>query len=98
MVDIISRDLYPPEHQHTSHLDKLAELQQITPTRKIALLGEIGTLPDVDALAQDRAEWVSYMTWCGDFVMSEKWTDNAVLRAMYDSPWAVTKDRLPELY
>ncbi|MBR3764252.1 MAG: beta-mannosidase [Clostridia bacterium] len=98
VVDIISRDIYPPEHLHAAHTDKLDELRQITPARKIALIGEIGSLPDISALAQEKAEWVSYMTWCDDFCMSERWTSNDVLRAMYSHPWAITKDQLPELY
>lgn len=98
VVDIISRDMYPPVHQHAAHTEKLRELQQITPAKKIAFIGEIGTLPSIEALAAEKAEWASYMTWCGGYVLTENWTDNAVLRAMYDHPWAVTKDKLPELY
>lgn len=95
-VDIISRDMYPREH--LAHMDKLAELQQVTPQHKIALIGEIGAIPDVQALADNKAAWVSYMTWCNDFCLTEEFTDKATLRAMYEHPWAVTKDRLPELY
>ena len=96
VVDIISRDMYPREH--LAHTDRLQELQAITPARKIALIGEIGALPSPDALAQDKSEWVSYMTWCGGFCLEEEWTDFDTLRAMYHHPWAITKDKLPELY
>ncbi len=98
VVDIISRDMYPPAHEHTAQLDKLTELKQITAQPKLTLIGEIGTLPSAEALAAEKAEWVSYMTWCGDFCTSEEFTDNEALRAMYNHPWAVTKDTLPELY
>lgn len=96
-VDIISRDMYPPEHLHSAHMDKLAELKQITPQEKITLIGEIGSLPSAEELAQEKASWISYMTWCGDFTMTERWTTNEVLKAMYHHPWAVTHDKLPEL-
>ena len=98
VVDIISRDMYPPAHEHTAQAEKLADLQRLTPQRKIALIGEIGTLPSAQALADAQSEWVSYMTWCGEFCTSEDYTTNDALRAMYDHPWAITKDRLPELY
>ena len=98
VVDILSRDMYPPAHQHTAQLDKLAELQQLTAQPKIALIGEIGTIPSANALAQEKAEWVSYMTWCGDFCLTEAFTTDDELRAMYNHPWAITKDKLSTLY
>ncbi|MBP3541004.1 MAG: beta-mannosidase [Clostridia bacterium] len=98
VVDIISRDMYPPAHQHEAHVEKFEELRQITRKKKIALIGEIGTIPSAEILARERAEWVSYMTWCNEFCLTEDYTDNETLRAMYRHPWAVTKDSLPELY
>lgn len=98
VVDIISCDMYPPAHQHTAQLDKLAQVKSITRQPKIALIGEIGTLPSAEALAQEKAEWVSYMTWCNDFCLTEDFTTNEALREMYEHPWAVTKEKLPELY
>ena len=98
VVDIISRDMYPPAHQHTAQMEKLTALQTITAQPKIALIGETGTIPSAAALAAEQAGWVSYMTWCGEFCLSENYTTNDELRAMYDHPWAVTLDRLPELY
>lgn len=98
VVDIISCDMYPPAHQHTAQLDKLAQVKSITQQPKIALIGEIGTLPSAEALAQEKAEWVSYMTWCNDFCLTEDFTTNEALREMYEHPWAVTKEKLPELY
>ena len=98
VVDIISCDMYPPAHQHTAQLDKLAQVKSITRQPKIALIGEIGTLPSAEALAQEKTEWVSYMTWCNDFCLTEDFTTNEALREMYEHPWAVTKEKLPELY
>ena len=98
VVDVISRDMYPPAHAHGAHVEKLEELRRITSQPKIALIGEIGTIPSAQALADEKAGWVSYMTWCDGFCLSEDFTDNDALRAMYSHPWAVTKDCLPELY
>lgn len=97
-VDIISRDMYPPAHAHGAQMDKLLDLQKITAQPKIALIGETGTIPSAAALEEERTAWVSYMTWCGGFCLTEEFTDNEALRAMYGHPWAITKDRLPVLY
>lgn len=98
VVDLISRDLYPPAHQHTAQSEKLAELKLITPQPKIALIGETGTIPSAAALAEEQSQWVSYMTWCGGFTLTEDNTTYEELRAMYNHPWAVTRDKLPRLY
>ena len=98
VVDIISRDMYPPAHRHTACMGELNGLKKITRQHKLALIGETGTIPSAAELEREQAEWVSYMTWCGDFVMTEDWTTDEALRAMYTHPWAVTRDRLPELY
>lgn len=98
VVDIISRDMYPPAHEHTAQSGKLAELQQLTDQPKIALIGEIGTIPSAQALSEEKSAWVSYMTWCGEFCTSEDYTTAEALKAMYEHPWAITKDRLPLLY
>ena len=97
-VDIISRDMYPPAHRHTALTKELRELQGITDIPKIALIGEIGTIPSAEALAKEKAQWVSYMTWCGGFCLTEEHTDLETLRQMYHHPWAVTLDKLPKLY
>ena len=98
VVDLISRDMYPPAHEHTAQMEKLLDLQKITRQPKIPLIGETGTIPSAEALAKEQAAWASYMTWCGDFALTENNTTHEELRAMYNHPWAITKDRLPELY
>ena len=98
VVDIISRDTYPPAHSHTSHHDKWEELRKITPAEKITLIGEIGSLPDISAVEQDKTGWVSFMAWSGIFCLREDFTDFPTLKAVYSHPYAVTKDRLPVLY
>lgn len=98
VVDIISRDIYPPEHEHTSQKELHDELLKITKESKIVLIGEIGSLPSAKAIIEEKVGWASYMTWSLDFCRSEKYTTNEVLREMYASPFAVTKDTLPKLY
>ncbi len=98
VVDIISRDMYPEKHCHTSQSEMYFELRKITECPKIALIGETGTLPDPEAIHAEKIGWASYMTWSGDFCMSEEFSTSDKLREVYSSPFSVTKETLPELY
>lgn len=98
VVDIITRDMYPAPHEHTSQAEKYRELTAITDSKKIAAIGEIGTLPDLDAIHNEQIGWSYYMTWSHGFVLTEDFTDYDYLKKLYYSPYAVTKDNLPELY
>lgn len=98
VVDVISRDIYSAAHCHTSQRENYDDLIKITSTPKLVLIGETGTLPSAKAIAEEGIGWASYMTWSHEFCTSEKFNTNAVLREMYDSPFAVTKEKLPVLY
>ncbi len=95
VVDIISRDVYPPEHTHTALAPEYRGLTAITEANRLCAIGENGTLPSVAAMARERIPWSWFMTWCGDFATSERFTDNAQLTANYHHPYAITLDRLP---
>ncbi len=98
VVDIISRDMYPPAHEHTARRQEYLEMERITDEPKIVLIGEIGVLPDADALHREHVGWSTYMTWSKDFCLTEEYNTDAYLKQLYDSPYAVTKDELPVLY
>lgn len=98
VVDIISRDMYPPAHCHTSRREEYDELVKITDQKKIVLIGEIGCLPSLNAIVEEGAGWASYMTWSHGFCLGEEFNSYEVLRETYSSPYAVTKEELPVLY
>ena len=97
-VDIISRDMYPDKHTHTSQSGMYHELTKITGQPKITAIGETGTLPDAEAIHREKIGWASYMTWSKEFCLSEEYTSSEYLKKLYDSPFSVTLDDLPELY
>lgn len=97
-VDIISRDMYPEKHTHTSQSEMYHELVKITKSPKIVIIGETGTVPDADAIHDEMIGWASFMTWSKEFCLTEEYTDNVQLKKLYDSPNAVTLETLPELY
>lgn len=98
VVDIISRDMYPPAHCHTSRKKEYDELVERTDQKKIVLIGEIGSLPSLRAIVEEGAGWASYMTWSHGFCLGEEFNSYEVLRETYNSPYAVTKEELPVLY
>ncbi len=98
VVDIISRDLYTKPHEHTSFGSQYHELLKVTEQPKIALIGENGILPSVDAIVDEKVGWVSFMTWSHEFCIGETCNSNDALKAVYNSPCAVTKENLPVLY
>lgn len=98
VVDIISRDMYPEPHCHTAQEEKYRELMGITECKKIAAIGEIGALPDVDEIHLKNIGWSYYMTWSHGFVLNEEVNSYDYLNRLYHSPNAVTKASLPELY
>ena len=97
-VDIISRDIYPEPHSHTALSEKYRELLRITPARRVAIIAENGSLPSPDAIHAERTGWASFMTWSHGFCLTEEYNTFDALRAVYASPYAVTKAGLPALY
>lgn len=98
VVDIISRDMYPPAHNHDQRQDMYDNLIQSTSCPKICFIGETGTIPGIDALSATKSGWVSYMTWSKEFCCSEDYTTEEELKKMYSHEYAITKDKLPILY
>lgn len=96
--DVISRDMYPPAHQHTDHREEYEELAQIAGSSKIAAIAEIGTIPGVPELSKTRVPWAWFMAWCTEHITTEQYTDKAELRKAYLHEYAVTLDKLPKLY
>ncbi|MCR5149031.1 MAG: glycoside hydrolase family 26 protein [Eubacterium sp.] len=98
VVDIISRDMYPPAHEHTARQEEYEALVKVTNTPKIVFIGETGVLPDVKSLHDNKVGWAAFMTWSKGFCLTEEYNSFDELKKVYDSPYAVTKDMLPELY
>lgn len=98
VVDVITRDLYPPAHQHTDLKEEYQELIKITPTNKLVALGEIGTIPSVVQLSKSNINWAWYMTWSNEFASTELYTTKEELFSAYHSDYAITLEKLPKLY
>ncbi len=100
VVDVLTRDLYPPAHTHTDLAAEYAEMHRVLENgqEKLTAIGEIGTLPSIPALEKSRIPWSWYMTWSNEFGGSDQYTSREKLREFYGCRYAVTLDRLPRLY
>lgn len=98
IVDIITRDMYPPAHKHTACEEELSGIMNISSADKLYAIGEIGTLPDVKAICENNIPWSWYMTWSNEFACTENYTTKEELKRIYSYENSVTLRRLPNLY
>jgi mannan endo-1,4-beta-mannosidase len=94
--DVISRDMYLPEHTHSDYRQSYDELKQLTQADKIAALGETGPVPSCEILSQTHIPWAWFMTW-SKAVCRER-TSREEVRKAYNSDYGITLDKLPSLY
>lgn len=92
--DIISRDQYPTPHCHDAFKERYDSLKSIASADKGAAIAETGVIPDGDLLVVERASWLWYMTWSGEYALTEKHNSFAALRNLYHHDYAITLDKL----
>ncbi len=97
VVDIISRDLYPQPHNHTALTKEYEELCLITDSKRMAALGEIGVIPDIDEVARLNTPWLWYMTWSNGFVLTEQYNSYEEVKKMYQSEYSLTLEDVAAL-
>lgn len=88
-VDVISRDIYLTEKKPTDYKAEYEELIANTTDRKVAALGEVGYIPDVDMLKESRVPWAFYMTWSKEFCIGEQYNTVEETIKMYASDYAI---------
>ena len=103
-VDIIGEDIYPGERVYASQIQRFLEAAAYTDPPKMVVLSENGCLFDPDLAARDGAMWGFFATWGGDFVLrsgllrySEKYTEEEMLKKIYNHELVITLDELPDL-
>lgn len=98
-VDIIGEDIYAEKHSYSPQNSKFAELLTYSQQNKIIALTENGVVFDIERAVQTNARWAWFCTWCGEFVQenqrySEAYTEEALLRKVYDSEYVLTLEKL----
>lgn len=104
-VDIIGEDIYPGERVYTSQMNRYLTALDYTDAKKMIVLSENGCLFDPDLAIRDGAMWGFFATWGGEFVSdnatlniySEKYTEESMLKKVYEHEHVITLDELPNL-
>lgn len=89
-VDVISVDIYLEKYATTDYIEDYLKLLEATSKNKVAALAEVGYIPDIHILEQTHTPWAYYMTWSKEFCIGEQYNTTSKLRAMYNSPYAIT--------
>ena len=98
VVDIITRDMYPPAGDHSSQSEMYNNLIKVTDTKKIVAIGETGTVPFSENIVKEKVGWCYYMNWSKEFCLKDENTTREDLKKLYDSEYSITKENLPVLY
>ena len=96
-VDIIGEDIYAGERVYTSQVNKFLAAVDYTEAPKLVAMTENGCLADPELMMRDGGMWSYWCVWNGDFATTEKYTEFAVLKAVYDSDLVLTHEDLPDL-
>ena len=89
-VDVISRDVYVSPGTKTDYAKEYRELRRITKADKVAALGEVGVLPDMDLWEKSKVPWAYYMTWSKEFCLTEEYNKKSDLVKTYSSKDIIT--------
>lgn len=89
-VDVISTDIYLQEYKPTDYQEEYLTLVKNTSDKKVAVLAEVGYMPDIHMLEKSNTPWAYYMTWSKEFCIGEQYNSNTSVKAMYESDYSIT--------
>ena len=92
-VDVISRDVYLTPGTKTDYKKEYEELIQITDAPKVAALGEVGLIPDMEIWEKSKVPWAYFMTWSKEFCMTEEYNTKEDFKKNYASPYMITRQK-----
>lgn len=95
-VDLVGRDIYK-EGDHTSQLSEFNNLNALYGTKKMVALTECGSIPDIDNLVKDKASWLWFMPWYGEYVKDSKHNSLEIWKKTLQSTHVITLDEMPSL-
>lgn len=96
VVDIASTDIYAAAHEHSSQINKFIQMSEYSGGNKMIALAENGVQIDPDMMARDNIYWLYFCTWGGDYITSDKYTSDEMLKKVFDSEYVITLDELPK--
>lgn len=96
-VDIVSADLYPQPFSLNTEKESYDRLM-VYGGSKMAALGEMGTLIDIERCVEENIPWLWFMIWSYPFMGTEEHNRKEDIIAQYGKETCITLDRLPKLY
>ena len=94
-VDLAGVDTYAPNGEYGPLKCQFEHMQLLINNHKPIALTENGPIPDPDQLIESETLWLWYMTWYGEFVFEDSTTSEDQLRKVYDHPYCISLDDLP---
>ena len=100
LCDIISADIYDQGNTE-GHVEKLLFMRDITAAKPIAM-GECGTTPSIQSMADQHAMWSYIGQWGGSYLLNEDASLNEQYNTLesfvkfYSNDLTVTRDELPD--
>lgn len=73
------------------------QLVDLTGGTKMVAMTENDTVPSVQNLTEEKAGWLYFCPWYGEYLMSTAYNFPATLTALYQSDYVITLDELPNL-
>lgn len=97
-VDIIGADVYLEDKNYASNFSMFDDMAGIHEGKKIISLSETGTIPDPDALKDQKAHWSWFMVWSGDFIIESAKNELDHIVKVYQHDYVITLEELPDFY
>lgn len=73
------------------------QLVDLTGGTKMVAMTENDTVPSVQNLTEEKAGWLYFLPWYGEHLMSTAFNYPETLTTLYQSPYVITLDELPNL-
>jgi mannan endo-1,4-beta-mannosidase len=96
-VDILGMDIYPANGDFSSQVASYNKLKNDFEGRKLITLSENGSIPDPDNLANDKAGWLWFMPWYGDYTRSAAINPVAHWQKIMSHDYVISRDEMPNL-
>lgn len=99
-VDIVGYDKYnatenkPNESAISSVFYNIAN---IIGGKKMIAMAENDTIPTLENIKEEKAGWLYFCPWYGEFLISSNYNNPEKLKEMYNSDYCITLDELPDL-
>ncbi len=97
-VDMVSFDFYPTKGTHPTFQANYQQLQQLVGTSKPIALSEVGSIPDIDQMFAEGANWTWFAVWNGSFITDGVYNSVPFLQTVYNHARVLTLDEMPDLY